>query len=47
MKQRMYCNRESEFAFLIFDLDYFKLANDTYGHQFGDKVLIHIAEKLD
>ena len=46
VKQRMYCNRESEFAFLIFDLDYFKLANDTYGHQFGDKVLIYIAEKL-
>ena len=46
VKQRMYYNRESEFAFLIFDLDYFKLANDTYGHQFGDKVLIYIAEKL-
>lgn len=46
IKQQLCCNRESEFAFVIFDLDYFKLANDTYGHQFGDKVLIYIAQRL-
>lgn len=33
-------------ALVIFDLDHFKSANDTYGHSFGDRVLIHLAEKL-
>ena len=33
-------------ALVIFDLDHFKSANDTYGHSFGDQVLVHLAEKL-
>ena len=33
-------------ALVIFDLDHFKAANDTYGHSFGDQVLVHLAEKL-
>lgn len=32
-------------AFLI-DIDNFKMINDTFGHMFGDTVLINIAEKL-
>jgi len=35
-----------KFALAIFDLDFFKQANDTYGHMFGDRVLKHLAEKL-
>jgi len=33
-------------ALIMFDLDHFKLLNDTYGHQCGDLVLIQIAQEI-
>jgi two-component system cell cycle response regulator len=34
------------FALIVVDLDHFKLINDTYGHEDGDRVLCHVAELL-
>lgn len=34
------------YALAVFDLDWFKQANDTYGHSFGNEVLIWVAEKV-
>lgn len=35
-----------DFAILMVDIDHFKKINDTYGHDTGDKAIVHLSEIL-
>jgi len=36
----------TELSILMIDIDSFKNINDTYGHDFGDKVIVHVSKIL-
>ncbi|MBI4857584.1 MAG: GGDEF domain-containing protein [Acetobacterium woodii] len=41
------CNRyDLEFSAIMLDMDFFKKVNDTYGHNAGDEILIHLVKLL-
>ncbi len=46
VREKLLEEKDRDYIIVIFDIDYFKNANDRCGHMFGDKVLKHIAERL-
>ena len=46
VERKIRMDNSKRFAIVMLDIDNFKRVNDTYGHQFGDNVLIFFADKM-
>lgn len=46
IRENMDLDEGYQFALVIFDLDYFKKANDNFGHAFGNKLLQYVSRTL-
>ncbi len=46
MAARMLQSGAGDCLMMLIDLDFFKSANDVYGHSFGDRLLRHVAQNI-
>ncbi|MEM7207999.1 MAG: GGDEF domain-containing protein [Pseudomonadota bacterium] len=46
MREKRYLGPDSFAWLVIIDIDHFKRVNDTYGHLFGDEVILTLAQKM-